>query len=126
VKAVEVFVENTIIQIKLSPKESSTTMKNDTKKPSSNVLSMPLGLEEMIRQGARQIISQALEAELAELLGQFSNVLTLDGKPAVVRNGYLPERPILTAVGPVPVRWTALECFSCLAARGQRLRRSWQ
>lgn len=100
----EVFVENTIIQIKLSPKESSTTMKNDTKKPASNVLPMPLGLEEMIRNGARQIISQALEAELAELLGQFSNVLTLDGKPAVVRNGYLPERPILTAVGPVPVK----------------------
>jgi transposase-like protein len=104
VKAVEVFVENTIIQIKLSPKEHSTTMKNDTKKPASNVLPMPLGLEEMIRNGARQIISQALEAEITELLGQYSNVLTLDGKPAVVRNGYLPERPILTAVGPVPVK----------------------
>lgn len=103
-KAVEVFVENTITQIKLSPKEHSTTMKNDTKKPASNVLPMPLGLEEMIRNGARQIISQALEAEISELLGQYSNVLTLDGKPAVVRNGYLPERPILTAVGPVPVK----------------------
>lgn len=67
-KAVEVFVENTIIQIKLSPKEHSTTMKSDTKKPASHVLPMPLGLEEMIR------------------------------------NGYLPERPILTAVGPVPVK----------------------
>jgi transposase-like protein len=104
VKAVEVFVENTIIQIKLSPKEHSTTMKNDTKKLAANVLPMPLGLEEMIRQGARQIISQALEAEITELLGQYSNVLTLDGKPAVVRNGYLPERPILTAVGPIPVK----------------------
>lgn len=103
-KAVEVFVENTITQIKLSPKEHSTTMKNDTKKPASNILPMPLGLEEMIRNGARQIISQALEAEITELLGQYSNVLTLDGKPAVVRNGYLPERPLLTAVGPVPVK----------------------
>lgn len=73
----EVFVENTIIQTKLSPKESSTTMKNDTKKPASNVLPMPLGLEDMIRNGARQIISQALEAEITELLGQYSNVLTL-------------------------------------------------
>lgn len=79
-------------------------MKNDTKKSDSNVLSMPLGLEEMIRNGARQIISQALEAELVELLGQFSNVLTLEGKPAVVRNGYLPQRQILTAVGPVSVK----------------------
>jgi len=103
-EAVEVFVENTITKIQLSPKEHSTTMKNDTKKPDSNVISLSPGLEEMIRQGARQIISQALEAELAELLGQFSNVFTLEGKPAVVRNGYLPERSILTAVGPVPVK----------------------
>jgi transposase-like protein len=98
-----------LLKIRLSKstfhqKEHSTTMKNNTKKPTSNVLPMPLGLEEMIRNGARQIISQALEAEITELLGQYSNVLTLDGKPAVVRNGYLPERPILTAVGPVPVK----------------------
>lgn len=79
-------------------------MKNDTKNPDSNVISLNPNLEEMIRQGARQIISQALEAELCELLGQFSNVFTLEGKPAVVRNGYLPERSILTAVGPVPVK----------------------
>jgi len=79
-------------------------MKNDTKKPASNAIPLNSGLEEMIRQGARQIIGQALEAELYELLGQFSNVLTLEGKPAIVRNGYLPERSILTAVGPVPVK----------------------
>jgi hypothetical protein len=36
VQAVEIFVENTIIQSKLSPKEHSATMKNNAKKPASD------------------------------------------------------------------------------------------
>lgn len=35
---------------------------------------------------------------------QYSNVKTIHGRRAVVRNGYLPEREIVTAVGPVPVK----------------------
>ncbi|WP_444546522.1 IS256 family transposase [Burkholderia ubonensis] len=64
----------------------------------------PLGLDDLIQQGARQIIQQAIEAELAALLERYSNVKTLDGRRAVVRNGYLPEREIVTAIGPVPVQ----------------------
>lgn len=63
-----------------------------------------LGLDDLVRRGARQVIQQAIEAELAELLAQYSNVTTLAGKRAVVRNGYLPERDVLTAAGPVPVK----------------------
>ncbi|AJY39208.1 transposase, Mutator family protein [Burkholderia humptydooensis] len=62
------------------------------------------GLDDLIQQGARQIIQQAIEAELAALLEQYSNVKTLDGRRAIVRNGYLPEREVVTAVGPVPVQ----------------------
>ncbi|WP_425129680.1 IS256 family transposase [Burkholderia seminalis] len=62
------------------------------------------GLDDLIQQGARRIIQQAIEAELATLLEQYSNVRTIDGRQAVVRNGYLPERQIVTAVGPVPVQ----------------------
>ena len=61
-------------------------------------------LEEVLCQGARQLIGKAVEAELAELLGKYSNVRLLDGRRAVVRNGYLPERQVLTGAGPVPVR----------------------
>lgn len=50
------------------------------------------------------MIQQAIEAELAELLHQHSNVTMLDGRRTVVRNGYLPEREVLTAIGPVPVK----------------------
>jgi transposase-like protein len=60
-------------------------------------------LTELVREGARKIIAQALEAELQELLANISQVLP-DGKRSVVRNGYLPERDILTGAGPVPVR----------------------
>jgi len=63
-----------------------------------------LGLEELIRRGARELVQQAIETELGELLSRYGNVSTLGGQRAVVRNGYLPEREVLTAVGPVSVR----------------------
>ncbi|MEX3629832.1 MAG: IS256 family transposase, partial [Burkholderia sp.] len=53
------------------------------------------GLDDLIPQGARRI-------KLAAMREQYSNVKTMDGRRAVVRNGYLPEREIVTAVGPVP------------------------
>lgn len=62
-----------------------------------------LGLDDLIRRGARQVIQQAIEAELTQLLDHYENVKTLSGRRAVVRNGYLPERDVLTAVGPVAV-----------------------
>lgn len=58
--------------------------------------------------GARELIGkavQAVQAELAELLQAYSNVELLDGRRAVVRNGDLPERQVLTGAGPVPVRF---------------------
>lgn len=63
-----------------------------------------MSLDDLVRRGARQVIQQAIEAELAELLAQYSNVKTLTGRQAVVRNGYLPEREVLTAAGPVAVQ----------------------
>jgi transposase-like protein len=50
------------------------------------------------------VIQQAIESELAELLSSCSNVVTLQGKQAVVRNGFLPEREVLTAAGPIVVK----------------------
>jgi transposase-like protein len=58
----------------------------------------------LIQQGARQIIQQAIEAELTTLLERYDNVKTLDGRRAVIRNGYLPEREVVTAIGPVTVQ----------------------
>lgn len=73
----------------------------------SNVVELkaPAGdaLGELLKEGARQLLAQAIEAEVAELLGQHIGQ-TVDGKRAVVRNGYLPERSIQTGLGDVPVK----------------------
>src|SRR6201995_5172721 len=79
-------------------------MSKFTEKEVVGLSEVGLGLDDLIRQGAQQVIQQAIEAELAELLERFTNVKTLHGQRAVVRNGYLPEREVLTAAGPVPVR----------------------
>lgn len=63
-----------------------------------------LSLEELIRRGARDLIQKAIEVEVRQLLVEYENVHTLDGSRAVVRNGYLPAREVLTAVGNVEVR----------------------
>lgn len=60
-------------------------------------------LTELLRNGARTLIQQAVEAELSGFLEQFSDRLLADGKSAVVRNGFQPERPIQTGIGPVTV-----------------------
>jgi transposase-like protein len=60
-------------------------------------------LTELIRTGARQLIARAVEAELEAFIEEVTEVLS-DGKPRVVKNGYLPEREILTGIGQVKVR----------------------
>jgi len=61
-------------------------------------------LTDLIRAGARQLIEQALEAELNALLAQFAGETTPEGYARVVRHGYLPEREVMTGVGPVAVK----------------------
>jgi putative transposase len=61
-------------------------------------------LTEVLRNGARALLSQAVEAEVAALLGCHADKLTDDGRQRLVRHGHLPEREIMTGIGPVPVR----------------------
>ena len=61
-------------------------------------------LSELLRAGAGQLIYQAVEAELNELLAEHSERRLAGGKAGVVRNGYLPARAIQTGLGPVTVR----------------------
>ena len=61
-------------------------------------------LTELVRQGARELIQKALEAELSELLSEYADCRDSRGKAGVVRNGYPPERAILTGIGPIPVQ----------------------
>lgn len=61
-------------------------------------------LTSLLRQGARELIEQAVEAELAEYLDKFNDRRLADGRAAVIRNGHLPERSIQTGIGPVRVK----------------------
>lgn len=61
-------------------------------------------MSELVRNGARQIIAQAVEVELQEFLAQYIDQRDEQGRQVVVRKGYLPERTILTGVGEVEVK----------------------
>jgi putative transposase len=61
-------------------------------------------LTEVLRNGARALLSQAVEAEVAALLGCHVDKLTDDGRQRLVRHGHLPDREIMTGIGPVAVR----------------------
>lgn len=61
-------------------------------------------LTDLLKTGARVLIQQAVEAELQAFLGEYAKVTDLQGRQTVVRNGYLPEREIVTGVGNVMVK----------------------
>ena len=61
-------------------------------------------LTEMLRIGAQQLIQEAVEVELQELLAEHRERRTAEGNTGVVRNGHLPERELQTGIGPVTVK----------------------
>jgi putative transposase len=61
-------------------------------------------LTEVLRHGARHLLAQAIDAEVAGWLEQHAGCLDAHGHRQVVRNGYLPERTITTGIGPVEVK----------------------
>jgi putative transposase len=61
-------------------------------------------LTEVLRTGARALLAQAVEAEVSSLLSCHADKLTDDGRRRLVRHGHLPEREIMTGIGPVAVR----------------------
>jgi hypothetical protein len=58
-------------------------------------------LTEILRNGARALLTQAVEAEVAEFLAKHADLKTETGHQRVVRHGHLPEREIMTGIGPV-------------------------
>jgi transposase-like protein len=61
-------------------------------------------LTEILQNGCRRIIAEALELELNDFLDSYRGLKGADGKQRVVRNGYLPERDLQTGIGGVTVR----------------------
>lgn len=61
-------------------------------------------LQEILRRGAQTLLSQAIEAEVAEWIDQRQEVTNGQGRRQVVRNGYLPARKLVTGVGELTVQ----------------------
>ncbi|MBP9840838.1 MAG: hypothetical protein KBC64_00245 [Simkaniaceae bacterium] len=77
-------------------------MKNFTLPQVKNPSEIPTRsiLEEVIRDGAKRILQEAIEYEVLEYVQKFKEM----NNRLVTRNGYLPERDILTGIGPINVR----------------------
>ena len=61
-------------------------------------------LTEILRNGAQALLAYAVEAEVADFLAKHTGLKTEDGHRRVVRHGHLPEREIMTGIGPVAIR----------------------
>ena len=61
-------------------------------------------LEEIIREGARRMLQTAIANEVDAYIEHFKDEKDFNGRRLVVRNGSLPERQIITGIGPVSVK----------------------
>ena len=61
-------------------------------------------LDRIIREGARKLLQEAIEHEVSTYIDMFRNVKDDKGRRLVVRHGSLPERDLLTSVGPLRVK----------------------
>jgi len=78
-------------------------------------------LAELLRRGARELIGQAVSEEFEVFLQQHAGRRDAQGRQAVVRNGNLPEREVLSGIGPVTVSMPRARDRS---GEGQRFRSS--
>jgi transposase-like protein len=73
-----------------------------------DVLSLPAcstddALSSVLREGAQRMLAQAIEAEVESYLSDRAGLVNEAGHRQVVRNGYLPQRTIITGIGPIDV-----------------------
>jgi transposase-like protein len=73
----------------------------DLKKPEP-IIDDPI--TDILRQGARKLLTAALEAEIEIFLEQYKDIANENGCQRIVRNGYLPEREIQTGLGQITVK----------------------
>ena len=79
-------------------------------------------LTEVLRNGARALLAQAVEAEVADFIGKYADLQTDDGRQRVVRHGHLPEREVMTGIGPVAVRQPRVRDREAAASNPSRIR----
>ena len=61
-------------------------------------------LTQVLRSGARRLLSEAVEAEVEAFIAAHADLSDETGRRRVVRHGHLPEREVQTGIGAVAVR----------------------
>ena len=79
-------------------------------------------LDQIVRDGARQMLAAALQAEVAAYIAAYADQVDEDGHRLVVRNGYHAPREVSTAAGAVPVRQPRVNDRRTDEATGERRR----
>ncbi len=93
----------------------------DAEASNENTASSSL-LDEIVRDGARQMLATALQAEVIASVEAFADEVDEHGRRLVVRNGYHAEREVVTAAGAVPVRQPRVNDKRIDPATGERQR----
>jgi putative transposase len=78
--------------------EQYTTTEQPTQLQPSDVLN------EILRNGARQMLATAIGNEVSEYVAAHEDQRDENGQRLVVRNGYLPARRLQTGLGPIEIR----------------------
>lgn len=60
-------------------------------------------LTDLLKEGARKLLKEAIEAECQSLLDSYADLRDEQGRKQIVRNGYHPQRSIQTGIGSVEV-----------------------
>jgi len=61
-------------------------------------------LDELLREGARKMLQTAIENEVSDFIVINQRHKSVDGNSLVFRNGYAPEREILSGIGPIKIK----------------------
>ena len=79
-------------------------------------------LDEIVRDGARQLLAVALQAEVAAYIEAHAHEVDEAGRRLVVRNGFHDPREVTTAAGAVPVRAPRVNDKRVDEVTGERVR----
>jgi putative transposase len=82
---------------------------------------LAMGLDELVREGARRMLAVALEAEVQAYLAAYAELVDERGHRLVVRNGHAPARTIATGAGQVEVVRPRVDDRRVDPATGQRV-----
>ena len=78
-------------------------------------------LTAVLRNGARRLLAQAIEAEADAFLAAMKGLRLPDGRDRLVRHGHGPERQVQTGIGPVAVQRVRLRDRG-VGETGERIR----